>query len=427
MYLTDEEKAMLNGDHGQAKAVAMDLLVRYGEALGAERMVEVTSCAFGIIGGQHPMVKALHIDPYDFDAMYSVFSLDLDPDKTIEIPELTVPSSCTLSGCSADYLKYIGAGADKLDSQYAGEDYMRKKGFMLTQTCAPYICGVTPARGEHCAWCESSAVIYLNSVLGARTNTEGLAATGSAAIAGRIPCFGLHLDECRRGTHLVQIERQPRTPYEWGLLGYYVGSMVQSGIPVINGVASAPTTDMPKAIGAAFATAGAIDMFHIVGYTPEAPDLAHAFGGNKPVDTIKFGEAELQWVIDKLNFKDDVDVDVVMLGCPNYSISEIKYLARLIEGKKVKIPLLIMTANSTKATADFSGYTKIIEDAGGRFIRGGCPLTSGAPTTMKVVAVDSTKLAHYTPGYTMQHMRLGTVEQCVNAAVTGKWDQEGTK
>jgi len=424
MYLTDVEKAMLNGEQGQAKAVAMDLLVRYAEALGAERMVKTNSCAFGVIGGQHPMVKALHMDPYDFDAMYSVFSLDLDTDKTIKIPQLTVQSACTLSGCSDDYLDYIGASADLRKSQYEGEEYMRKTGFMLTQTCAPYLCGVMPVKGEHCAWCESSAIIYLNSVIGARTNNEGLAATGSAAIAGRIPYFGLHLDEERRGTHLIQVERQPRTPFEWSLLGYYAGTAVQIGIPVINGINETPTTDMLKAIGAAFATAGAIDMFHVVGYTPEALNLEHAFGGNKPVDVIKFGEKELQWAIDKLNFKEDADVEMVMLGCPNYSISEIRYLAKVLENKKVKIPLLVMTANSTKAMSDFSGYTKTIEAAGGRFIRGGCPLTSGAPTNIKVLAVDSTKLAHYTPGLTMQHMRLGTVEQCVNAAVTGKWEEE---
>jgi hypothetical protein len=195
MRLTEHERAMLDGGHGEAAARAMDLLVRYGEALGAERLVETRNVA-GAFNASTPSVRQMAEDSLD-----RVFSeLNLDSDDVIEIPHVAVPTCQLITGIDNDNFATQGVDPELADLQLRSEQYLGKRGINLMCTCTPYQVGNVPVMGEHCAWMESSAVIYANSVLGARTNVEGKESTGAASLTGRIPYWGLHCPENRFAT-----------------------------------------------------------------------------------------------------------------------------------------------------------------------------------------------------------------------------------
>ena len=154
-------------------------------------------------------------------------------------------------------------------------------GVKILKTCTPYLAGNTPARGEHCAWMESSAVVYCNSVLGARTNTEGRESTSAAMLTGKIPDWGFHRTEYRFGTHRIDVEVPVESVMDWGMLGYFVGDVVQEHIPVLTGKFGQPDLVRHKHFGAAAASSGGVELYHLVGVTPEAPTLEAAFGSRK--------------------------------------------------------------------------------------------------------------------------------------------------
>jgi predicted aconitase len=183
--LTDHEKAMLDGSHGAAKARAMDLLLRYGQALGAERLVETNNVA-GAFNASTPSVRALAAR--GFDAVYS--ELNLDSNDVVEVPRMAVNTCQLITGIDNAKWRIQGIPDDLAEQQKRGEAFFGRRGINMHATCTPYQVGNVPVLGEHCAWMESSAVVYCNSVLGARTNTEGKESTGAAALTGRIPYWG---------------------------------------------------------------------------------------------------------------------------------------------------------------------------------------------------------------------------------------------
>ena len=210
MRLTDHEKAMLDGSHGAAKARAMDLLLRYGQALGAERLVETNNVA-GAFNASTPSVRALAAR--GFDAVYS--ELNLDSNDVVEVPRMAVNTCQLITGIDNAKWRIQGIPDDLAEQQKRGEAFFGRRGINMHATCTPYQVGNVPVLGEHCAWMESSAVVYCNSVLGARTNTEGKESTGAAALTGRIPYWGFHLDINRRGTHLVEVAIPVEDIMDW--------------------------------------------------------------------------------------------------------------------------------------------------------------------------------------------------------------------
>ena len=265
MKLTDDEKAMLDGAKGKAKQKAMDLLVRYGEALGAERLVNVTNVAGTWNAGSPPM------KPYAEKGMDAVFSkFNLDSDEVVETPQAEVYTCQLIHGIDTQNAHVTGVAEEAVNRQKQAERYFGERGVAMFNTCTPYQVGNVPVRGEHCAWMESSAVVYCNSVLGARTNTEGRESTGAASITGKIPDWGYHLPENRLGTHLVDVEIDVDSMMDWGLLGYAIGEVVQEDIPVLSGIRKVPSMIKLKHFGAAGASSGGIEMYHVPGVTPEA-------------------------------------------------------------------------------------------------------------------------------------------------------------
>lgn len=421
--LTPRERGMLDGVEGPAVQRAMDLLVRYAEALDAECFVETNNIA-GVPGSSPLWVKQHYAaDGGDYRAVFSRF--DLDSDDVVDVPRFS-GISCHLQG-GMDPIHWDDMGMSEVAHQnfVADEQSAVAQGAQMLKTCTPYIAGNTPVMGEHCAWMESSAVVFCNSVLGARTNTEGRHSTSAAMLAKRVPDWGYHRKENRYGKHLIKVETPIDTIFEWGMLGYFIGDQVHDEIPVILGGIAQPSLSRHKHFGAAAASSGGVEMYHMVGITPEAEDLSMALGGRDPVRTIIYDKAARSKTYETLNaLGQSLDIDYVMLGCPHASLDQLSEIADLLSGRKVSTQsaLWIFTSRAVKALADACGYTKIIRDAGGLLMTDTCSaISQSIPKGTNVAAFDSAKQVHYLPAMMGIEGHFGTTAECIDAACTGKW------
>ncbi len=420
MRLSDTEQAMLDGVHGAAKARAMDLLVRYGTALGADRLVETRNVA-GAFNASTPSIR--HMAQDGFDRVFS--ELNLDSDDVVEIPHMAVPTCQLITGIDNDNFEKQGVDPDLAKLQVAGERYFGRRGINMMCTCTPYQVGNVPVRGEHLAWMESSAVIYANSVLGARTNVEGKESTGAAGLTGRIPYWGLHIPENRFADRLIDVRIPVDDMADWGVLGYFAGLSVEDAKPALTGLTQVPTLWKLKHFGAAAASSGGVELYHIPGVTPEAHDLDAAFGGQPRPDPIVYGARERLDAWARLQSAEDRKVDFIMLGCPHNSIEQMGLLAEKLDGRRVHpdVALWIHTPRAIAEIAKRSGYTEIIEAAGGTVMSDTCPAISRRlPDGVRVIATDSAKQAHYLPAISKRQGWFGSLDHCIDAAITGSWN-----
>jgi predicted aconitase len=421
--LSDAEQAMLGGEQGPAVQKAMDLLVRYADALGAEDFVETNNVA-GVPGSSPQWVKEYYAaDGGDYRAVFSRF--DLDSDEVVDVPRMNA-FSCHLQGGMDPELWREQGMSEEAFANFAGDEAeTAAHGVQILKTCTPYIAGNVPVMGEHCAWMESSAVVFCNSVIGGRTNCEGRESTSAAMLAKRIPNWGFHRDEYRKGQHLVDVQVPVDDVFEWGMLGYFVGGAVEDTIPVIEGQVSNASLIRHKHFGAAAASSGGVEMYHMVGITPEAPSREAAFGGAAKGERFVYDAAARRRVYETLNSVGrSTEVDYVMLGCPHYSIEQIAEAARLLEGRQVhaNAALWIFTSRAVKATAGANGYVETIRKAGGLLMTDTCSAISQAvPKGTKVAALDSAKQVHYLPAMMGIEGWYGTTAECIDAACTGKW------
>lgn len=422
--LTGEERDMLEGKQGAAVQKAMELLVRYADALGAERFVETNNVA-GVPGSSHAWLKDYYKeDGGDYRAVFSRF--DLDSDEVVDVPRMNAYSCHLQGGMDPTLWSEQGMTREAFDNFASDERETAAHGVQILKTCTPYIAGNVPVMGEHCAWMESSAVVFCNSVIGARTNTEGRESTSAAMLTKRIPDWGFHRPEYRKGQHKIDVQLPIDDVFDWGMLGYFTGEAVQDEIPVLDGPITRASLIRHKHFGAAAASSGGVEMYHMVGITPEAPTLDAAFGTNTPRNTFVYDAKERRRIYEMLNAVGDSSaVDYVMLGCPHYSIEQIAYAAHLIEGRKVSAnsALWVFTSRAVKATADANGYTKILRDAGALLMTDTCSAISQAmPKGTRVAAFDSAKQVHYLPAIMGIEGWYGTTEECIDAACTAKWE-----
>lgn len=424
VFLTDEEKAILNGDHGVVPQKCMAYLVEEAEVSGAENLVDLDGT-----GDFHTPMTSM--------SPYYEFTLDelkelVDTGARFKIPTFANKSPFPLpsalhgwQGCGmhphndAEYHEWA------LQKDFL--DLYKKMGLMDSHSCASYLtASYWPTKGQHCAWNESSAVPYCNAILGARTNIDGNFAT---CFLGKAANYGMHLDEERYATALMRTERTISTDMEWDVYGFAIGEYTGMNVPCLTGT-NKPTTTQIMKLSSALNTGGAVTMYHIPGTTPEAPTLEAAFNGRKPKEEILISEAILRETYEKLNFHTSDDVDMVSLGCPHYNIVDLQRLAYKLEGKKLKARMWIMTAPWLYDVATKLGYTKIFENAGANLMSGTCPACMGGVAQgTKVLAVDSAKQSYYITGcYPDDDNRLqvcyGTQDDCIEAAITGKWRGE---
>ncbi len=408
MYLTDAEQRMLDGHDGAPRAQAMAVLSRLGEACGADQMVPIASA--------HLVASSYQIAGEAGIAIYG--------DLVAHGARVAVRT--TSDPGSIDFARWQ---AFKTPAEYAARqiviaELLDQMGVIPTWTCTPYTTFNVPRFGEHLGWSESSAVVFANSVVGARTNRLAAYVDLCAALAGRVPYFGLHTDAGRTGDILFEIVPDLAAAFEdhyFPPLGYLVGQVVKDKIPVICGVPGA-TFDQLKAFGAASAASGSVALYHMVGITPEAPTVEAAFRGETPRERIPVGLADITATMAQMGGGDG-PIDVVGVGCPHASIDQMRRYAAFLDGKRVhaNVQLWVCTNTTVEQMARTMGYAQTIERAGGRLMVGtchnDCPLAAWG---FRRLATDSGKFAYYTPTTVGTECLFASTDACLQAAVTGK-------
>ncbi len=404
MHLTDEEKRMLNGEYGETVRKCMKALVTLGDIYGAEKMIKIHNVHSPGVSYRVAGDAGLnYVKEASEQACFKVYT------------------TLNTIGIDSENWEKVGFPREFSEKQLELSAAYHKMGAIATNTCTPYLAGNIPLAGEHVAWGESSAIVFVNSVIGARTNREGGPSALAAAVTGRVPAYGYHLTENRRGKYLIQVEMDLETDRDFAVLGYYVGQIVSKEVPVFEGIKKRPSLENLKALGAALASSGAVALYHIIGITPEAPTADAVIG---KVETFKFGPDEYRQVTNKFNYSGEVDF--VVFGCPHTSIQEVRRIAALLDGKKVKSDVWVCTSRQIKHLADKMGYTSVIEKAGAEIICDTCPVL--CPTLVdrgyRNLLTNSGKLAHYAPGLWNVQTGLIQMEDCIKAALQGRWEGE---
>jgi predicted aconitase len=412
MELTDEQQSILKGDQGEFLARCMRWLVEWGNAMGAGRLIPADNT--------HVLLPV----PNLMARGASRATMESYVAELREFASQAVHPRCICTVHTAfvtlDPLDVPENDPEQVRFQKEIADLSAAAGFIPTFTCAPYLVGNIPLKGEVCAWTESSAVVYANSILGARSTRHGTESAIAASVLGVVPEFGVLLDANRKGTLRIEVRVELNSTTDWGALGYFAGKIAGLGIPVFNGVRR-PSQDEAKQLCAALATSGGVTMCHIAGVTPEAPSLEAAFHGKVPEDFVVFDQRVLEETYGSLRTQTGEEIDSVILGCPHASIREIAEFASLLNGKRVAegVHLWVDTARATKANADFMGYTRIIESAGGRILCDTCPTNIRIPA--KRIVTHGFKQAHYARGMLGAEVIVAETGACVRAALSGRW------
>lgn len=412
MELTGEQRAILEGSQGDYLARCMRWLVEWGEVMEAGRLVPVDNTHV-LLPVPNRMARGASpetIERYMAD-LWEACSHRTHPRCTCTVHTLFV---------TLDDLDLPENDPEQVRMQRDLATMAAQAGFIPTFTCAPYLVGNVPLKGEICAWTESSAVVYANSILGARTTRHGTESAIAASLLGLVPEFGVLLGENRRGTLCIEVTARLDSPTDWGALGYFAGKLAGLGIPVFEGVRR-PTQSEAKQLCAALASSGGVTMCHIVGVTPEAPTLEAAFQGQVPEHAVTFDDGALQETYASLRTHTGDEIDSVILGCPHASIHEIAQIAALLRGKRVAdgVRLWVNTARGTKESAEAMGYAATIEAAGGTILGDTCPTNLRIPAERIVTA--GFKQAHYARGMVGAEVIVADVESCIRASVTGRW------
>lgn len=421
--MTDEEKRILDGKEGYLAQKCMKFLVAYGEAAGAERLVDIDGTV-----DLHPGLKSSWVPQYAI-TMEEIEEAAKRGEK-FKVP--TFANKPIAPSFLLDGWETCGTWPNS-DPEFHKKCLQNLKPFMRmgmvpTLSCDYYlVSSYSPTVGQHCSWGESSAIPWCNAILGARTNIDGCFQT---AYLGKVPAYDMHLDENRVATVLVECQTKLETDMDYDLFGWAVGEAVGLKVPALVGIGKPTTTQLVK-MNSSLNTGGEVRMYHIPGLTPEAPTLEAAFKGGKIKERIAITREDLRRVYDMLNYAQSEDVDLVFLGCPHYNIQEVLKVARLLEGKKCRINLWIVTNPWTYKMAEMMGLREIIERAGAQFFSATCAgeMRGEMPPTA-VMATDAAKLNYYMTGHVhpkKMEVWYGTTEDCVQAAITGKWKGEWRK
>ena len=407
MFLTKEEEAILDGEYGEALEIAMSVLVKMGDMYGADKMIEIENA---------------HIDAASYATIYDAGLYFCEKFSNSGV-SFKVPATLNTSAIDFERWRELRLPKSLVEKQIRLAKAYRKMGAITTWTCAPYQYGANLRFGQNIAWGESNAVIFANSVIGARTNRFGDLVDVCAAVVGKVPRFGLYIDENRRGNILFKLDRLPvksLSRSDYAALGFLIGSMTGTDVPIVMGIPKNVTIDQLKFFGAAAATSGSVALCHICGVTPEAKNLKEASGGVKPDEKISIGINELNDAKEKLSTVGEKTPNIVALGCPHYSVEELRKVARFIKGKRVKenVELWIFTSRLAKMLAREMGIVQLIEKAGGKVIADSCLLYFPIEQWgFKTLMTDSAKMAYYAPGLTKMDVIFKSTEECLRAAV----------
>jgi predicted aconitase len=398
MQITKQEQKMLDGAEGYAIQKSMEILVALGDIFGAKSLIKVGS------------VQVAGVSYHNLGDAGLDFLNELAKDGRVKVLTTLNPA-----GMDLENWQQLGISSEFAEKQNRVIDAFKRMGILISCTCTPYLIGNLPLYGEHIAWSESSAVTFANSVLGAKTNREGGPSVLAAAFVGKTPCYGLHLDENRVPDVHVQVNAPLKKLSDWGALGYAIGKKAENKIPYITGIKAAELDEL-KSFCASVVTYGAKPLFYMKDITPGAELQI------QPKETVSIEQADLKNAYDNIN--DEVnDIELVCVGCPHCSINEIAKVAELLEGKKVAngTEFWVATSRTAKQLADKRGYTQAIEAAGAKFACDTCMAVAPLKGRFKSLATTSAKGCFYSRQNNMK-TKMGSIEECVSAAVSGKWN-----
>ena len=406
-----QDHEMLEGRQGKAAQLAMSILVRMADVYGAEEMMDITQ---------------VHIDGV---GLLSEAGLEFSEKLAALGGRVVVPTTLNMVPVDAQRWRELGVPEDHAAKALRQVKAYVSMGCIPTCTCAPYQGYLTPRFGQQIAWAESNAIVYANSVLGARTNRYGDYIDICAALTGRVPKYGLHLQENRKGQLLLRLAGIDsailRQDAFYPVLGYYVGKVSEDKIPVIEGLPADTSTDQLKALGAASASSGSVGLFHAVGVTPEARTLDEAFQGGVPERTIDVHLSDMMEAQSALSMaQEGVHLDAVVLGCPHFSFLELQRLAQVIEklggGVNPDVRFMVLTEQLAHSLAQRSGLIDILTRFGATVVLDTCVFHSPIlPASTKVVMTNSGKHAYYAPGELGVQVAYGSMVDCVASAVRG--------
>ncbi|MDX8520578.1 aconitase X catalytic domain-containing protein [Mesorhizobium dulcispinae] len=407
LALSQEEQAIAAGKDGAG--MAMRIVAESARLLGAERLIRIASA---------------HID----GALYHGDSGTLFAERLVEggarvaVRSTLNVGALDLTGCSRIRLEEPQRGmARRMMEAY------RKLGCEQSWTCAPYQAGHRPTLGSDVAWGESNAVVFCNSVLGARTNRYGDFLDIACAITGRAPDYGLHRPENRRARLVFDVSGLSSSllasEIAWPVLGSLYGREVGNAIGVVTGVVNHPGEDALKAFGAAAASAGAVGLFHIAGVTPEAPDVETILAGPEPDAAIRVTpEMAAKARAGLSTAAAPKTVDAVAIGSPHLSQAEFDMLERLIAGRRLAVPIYACTGRHVLSSLERNGQRKILEASGVTIVADTCVVVTPIMPELAggILMTNSGKFAHYAPGNTGYAVLYASLADCVESAVAGK-------
>jgi predicted aconitase len=358
LRLNDLERQMLDGAHGEAVREALSQQMEVGRFFGADRFVEVSNV--------HMMGDVEVMGDHGLE-----FLRGASRSGAVAVRPLTTNARCV----DFAWARAFGQDEGMLGKEREIIALLQALGATTVDTCINYQTVYQPHLGEHVAWGDTGTVIYANSVLGARSNFESGPAALAAALTGRTPAYGFHLDEKRRGTFVVELDVELKDLADWGALGKIVGEadLDYFAVPVFTGVKSSPSADSLKHLGASLASYGSMAMFHMVGVTPEARTLDDALGGRLPSRVMRITADDLQRVYDSYATGDGL-ASVVVFSGPQLSLFELEALAALFDGRQRHPDTAVFATTSPAILAEARrlGIAQKLESCGVGLLQGVC-------------------------------------------------------
>lgn len=428
--LTEYEQRMYDGEMGEFKQKAIRKIVDYAHALGAEELVPVTKAT--VFFGYHPYLET--VGTTDYDEIFSKMVLCEHSDRVYHLDQFSREcfTQTDVGACDLECYEDIGLSKEIYDTNKSFLELTKEAGVSIACSCTPYLSGWLPIRGEHFVSTESSNILMCNSILGACANADGLEATAWSAICGRTPLWGNHVLDNRYATHTVELDCPSATMTDWDLIGLALGRKLTAGNerPVICGGFQRPDLNKLKKFFTSLATTSGCEICHIVGCTAEAPSLEAALQGHEPKGRIVITSQDIEDIRKEVCNPGSADLQMVILGCPHYSLDEIRDAAEMLKGHKVApgVSLQIWTDLTMQKLAQVNGYEAIIKDAGALLLNSACPMVCGRTVYDRIktgVLTDSAKQAFYMQSELNQRgfkMFYASMAECIEAALRGRWE-----
>ncbi|HPA55100.1 MAG TPA: aconitase X catalytic domain-containing protein, partial [Bacillota bacterium] len=409
LKLTQDEQEILSGKRGEAAKIALEIIIELGELYGAAELI--------------PVSKA-HIDGCLYGAVGEA-GLEFAEKMHQMGGRVAVPT--TLNANSRDINCWVN---HRMNAEFAEKNARMEKAYLgmgaiPTWTCAPYQGVCAPRFGEQVAWAESNAIVYVNSVIGARTERYGDYTDLCCALTGRAPKFGLHIKKNRLAQIIINCEGLPlkSSTDDFAVLGYLVGKLAKDKIPAITGIPQWVTSDQLKAFSAAIASSGAVAMFHMIGITPEAPDLNTISDDPSNIETIEITKEMYLDSRKSLSSATPESADAILIGCPHASAAELMEIADLLNGRFIpeEMEFWIYTNREVYSLLESTLIIDNLIKSGVRIIRDTCFLnTDLSGWNMKTVMTNSAKYAHYMKALTGREVVFANLGECINTALQSK-------